>query len=176
MRGSVAPVVVCLLVAAPLAFAQQGPAASIEAVAGAPAQAAKAADVVANLPDRELLTRILEGWSSLNPDNVVRFYDQASPFPFYDVAPLKYDSFPAYVAGVKELASTLSSLNFTVNQDLVVRPAGAGWAVSTVTLHMRMAPKTGDPTELDGRWTVVWQKKGAGWMIVHDHFSAPYPM
>lgn len=154
MRRVFAPiVVVCLLVAAPLAVAQDS-----------------------GLPDKDMLAKVLDAWSTLSTDNVVRFYDATSPFPFYDVAPLKFDSFPAYMTGFKEMAATLTSLTFTLNPDLVTRPAGPGWAVSTVTLKMKMVHKPGGEATMDGRWTIVWQKQGAGWVIVHDHFSAPYPM
>ncbi len=158
MRGTIAAfaVIVCLLASAPPATAQQ-----------------KAGD----LPDRELLTKVLEGWSSLDPANPAKFYDKSSPFPFYDVAPLKFDSFAAYMEGFKEMAATLTSLKFTLNPDLVTKPAGAGWAVSVATVKAQMVHKNAEPMEMECRWTAVWQQKpGAGWTIVHDHFSAPYPM
>lgn len=158
MRGTTAAfaVIVCLLVSAAPAPAQQ---------------------TAGDLPDREMLTKVLEAWSSLDPANPATFYDKASPFPFYDVSPLKYDSFPAYMTGFKEMAATLTSLKFTLNPDLVTKPAGAGWAVSTVTLRAQMVHKNAEPMEMECRWTVVWQQKpGAKWLIVHDHFSAPYPM
>jgi ketosteroid isomerase-like protein len=149
----IAPVVVCLLVAAPLATAQE--------------QA---------LPDKDLHAKVLAAWSTLDPENPARFYDKATPFPFYDVAPLKYDTFAAYMAGFKEMAATLTSLTLAMNPDLVVRPAGEGWAVSTATVKATMVHKPGGEMAIDCRWTVIWQKQAAGWVIVHDHFSAPYPM
>lgn len=104
MRRVFAPiVVVCLLVAAPLAVAQDS-----------------------GLPDKDMLAKVLDAWSTLSTDNVVRFYDATSPFPFYDVAPLKFDSFPAYMTGFKEMAATLTSLTFTLNPDLRHAPRGTG--------------------------------------------------
>jgi ketosteroid isomerase-like protein len=33
--------------------------------------------------------------------------------------------------------------------------------------------KADKTTNLDRRWTTVWEKKGPNWLIVHEHFSAP---
>ena len=64
----------CLLVAAPLAVAQDS-----------------------GLPDKDMLAKVLDALVHAGrTDNVVRFYDATSPFPF-DVAPLKFDDFPAYM-------------------------------------------------------------------------------
>ena len=27
----------------------------------------------------------------------------------------------------------------------------------------------------DARWTVLWQKTGDDWLVVHEHFSVPLP-
>jgi ketosteroid isomerase-like protein len=164
----------CLLVAASPAVAQQKPAVTAEAARAA--TAAQEATAIVTLPDKELMTRVLEAWSSLNTDNVSKYYDVGSPFPFYDVSPLKYEAFGDYMTSFKELAANVSSLKFTLNPDAAVRAMGPGWALGTATLHMRMADKDGKAQELDGRWTVVWQKKPSGWIIVHDHFSVPAPL
>jgi ketosteroid isomerase-like protein len=29
--------------------------------------------------------------------------------------------------------------------------------------------------EVDGRHTAIWEKRGAKWLIVHEHVSAPLP-
>lgn len=168
MKRVAVVVFVCLAVAASIA-GQQPPAKT--APTGQPA--AKAA---AGMPDKAMLTRVMNGWASLNPDNVVRYYDQSTTFPFYDISPLKYDTFAAYIAGSKQMFSTLSSMKFTINDDAAVHPAGSNWAFSTATMHARMEDKAGKATEVDCRWTAVWQKKGANWVIVHEHFSAPMPM
>ncbi len=139
-------------------------------------ESAQAAEPAGGIPDKATLVKVMDAWASLNTDNVLPFYDQSSTLPFYDLSPLKFDNFAAYMAGSKQMFATLSSLKFTVNDDAAVHPAGSNWAFSTATLHARMEDKAGKVTELDCRWTAVWQKKATQWLIVHEHFSAPLPM
>lgn len=179
MRHIVVVSLVCLVVLASLVTAQQKPAtkpAAAPAAAAAQAATKAATKATTGVPDKAMLAKVMNGWASLNPDNVTAYYDQSSRLPFYDVAPLKYDTFAAYMAGSKDMFATLGSLKFTMNDDAAVHPAGSNWAFSTATMHMRMEDKSGKATEVDCRWTAVWQRKGANWVIVHEHFSAPLPM
>ena len=48
-------------------------------------------------------------------------------------------------------------------------------AISPGPPHGDFVTKEGMNEPLDGRWTVVWEKRGKDWLIVHDHFSAPLP-
>lgn len=172
MRRVSLAVLVCLAVSAPFFNVHS---ASSKPVSAAQATAAGQAGAT-SLPDKAVLARVMNGWASLNPDNVTRYYDQASALPFYDISPLKYDGFAAYLAGSKQMLGTLASIKFTLNDDAAVHPAGPNWAFSTATMHARMEDKSGKANEVDCRWTAVWQKKGANWVIVHEHFSAPAPM
>jgi len=161
MKGKIAAVLAACVLVTSIALAQ----------GVAPA---KDAAQPSGAPDRALVQRILDAWSTLDPDNVKQYYDQGPTNVFYDVAPLKFVSFAAYAEGLKPMYATLSSLKFTLNDDLAIHPEGnLAWA--TVTLKAAMTEKAGKVTNLDGRWTVVWQKKGGAWVIVHDHFSTPMP-
>ena len=118
-------------------------------------------------PSKAFMQQILDAWATMNPDNVARYYDQAPGDVFYDVAPVKYNGWQEYAAGFRQLAATLQSMKFTLNDDAAVHPAGAfAWGTA-------MTDKAGKTSNLDCRWTIVWQKKGANWVIVHDHFSVP---
>ncbi|MGE5359816.1 MAG: YybH family protein [Bacteroidales bacterium] len=152
----------CLLVASSFAFAQAQPSAP---------KATKAAPQAAGVPDKALLRQILDAWSTMNPDNPAKYYDQAPGDVFYDISPLKYVGFKAYADGVKQMFPTLSSLTFTLNDDAVVHVAGT-MAWGTATVKTVMTDKAGKANNVDCRWTVIWQKKGGTWLIVHDHFSA----
>jgi ketosteroid isomerase-like protein len=33
--------------------------------------------------------------------------------------------------------------------------------------------KDGSKEAMDGRWTLVWEKRGDDWLVVHEHFSVP---
>lgn len=162
MRRRIAPLVVCFALASSFAAAQ------------AVAPSKTPAKPAATAPDRALLDQILTAWESMNPDNVAKYYDQAPSDVFYDIAPVKYQGFKQYAEGVKPMFATLSALKFTLNDDVAVHHVGS-LAWSTATMKTAMTDKAGKTTDVDGRWTAIFQKKGARWVIVHDHFSAPAP-
>jgi ketosteroid isomerase-like protein len=126
----------------------------------------------AGAPDKAYIQTILDAWSTLNPDNVAKYYDHDPNDVFYDVSPLKYQGWAEYTAGVKPFFTTLKSAKFTANDDATVHHAGnLAWGTSTVKFEM--VDQGGKMSTLNCRWTIVWEKKGANWVIVHDHFSAP---
>jgi ketosteroid isomerase-like protein len=47
------------------------------------------------------------------------------------------------------------------------------WA--TATVDGEMVNKDGSRLKIDARWTSVWEKRGNEWLIVHEHFSMPFP-
>jgi ketosteroid isomerase-like protein len=119
-----------------------------------------------------LMTQIWEAWSTLNPDNAARFYSKDAQRTFFDLAPLKYTGWTEYAAGVKKVFADYSSakFNLTGTSHVAQRPAIA-WA--TATGHGTMNRKTGAKEEFDFRWTVLWEKSGDDWLIVHEHVSTP---
>lgn len=132
----------------------------------------KASAAPTNAPDKALMQKILDAWSTMDTNVVGQYYDKASSDVFYDVAPVKYDSWAQYVEGVQKLFGTLQSIKFATNDDATVHHAG-NFAWGTSTVKTVMTDKSGKVTNLDCRWTVVWEKKGPHWLVVHDHFSAP---
>jgi ketosteroid isomerase-like protein len=119
-----------------------------------------------------LMTQIWEAWSTLNPDNAARFYSKDAERTFFDLAPLKYTGWTEYAAGVKKVFADYSSAKFvlTGTSHVAQRPTIA-WA--TATGHGVMNKKTGAKEELDFRWTVLWEKSGDDWLIIHEHVSTP---
>ena len=51
-------------------------------------------------PDKAYLQKIWDGWSTLDPANTAKFY-ATGPHTFFDIAPLKYNSWDEYEKGVK---------------------------------------------------------------------------
>ena len=45
--------------------------------------------VAPSAPDKAYLQKIWDGWSTLDPANVAKFY-ASGPHTFFDIAPLKY--------------------------------------------------------------------------------------
>ena len=63
------------------------------------------------VPDKAYLQKIWDGWSTLDPANVEKFY-ATGPHVFFDIAPLKYGSWDEYQKGVKELLAGYKSAKF----------------------------------------------------------------
>jgi ketosteroid isomerase-like protein len=131
----------------------------------------RAKNKAAAVPDRAYLQKIWDGWSTLDPSHVSQFY-ASGPHTFFDIAPLKYTSWDEYRANVTKVLADFKSAKFTVNDDADVHPAGSySWA--TATVKEEMTHKNGKIDMGNFRWTVVFEKQGDRWLIVHEHVSAP---
>ena len=127
----------------------------------------------ASPPDKSYLQQIWDGWSTLNPENVAKFYD-SGPHTFFDIAPLKYDSWAQYDSGVKTALGGYKSAKFTVNDDAAIHPhSNLVWATATVKFEMDQ--KSGKVETGDMRWTAIFENKGGTWKIIHEHVSVPMP-
>ena len=125
---------------------------------------------------RAMVAQYYTAWSTLNPDNAAKYYAKDADLVFYDIAPLKYNNWTEYKAGViKAFTETMSSGKLTPNDDLRVTQRGTVvW--TTVTFHLSAKPKVVGPAmEVDCRHTAIWEKRGGKWLIVHEHVSAPLP-
>ena len=137
------------------------------------AAAPKASD---SEPDfKALHAKVDAAWSSLKAENAAPYYAHDAGLVFYDATPLKYDGWAAYRDGAQKLfLDGATSMTFKVNDDLkVTRRGNIAW--TTRTLHLSAAMKEGKPIEIDARDTVIWEKRGGRWLIVHEHVSAPLP-
>ena len=122
-------------------------------------------------PDKAHMQKIWDGWATLDPANVAKYYAQG-PHTFFDIAPLKYASWDEYQDGVKKVLAGYSKAKFTVNDDAVVHPHGdLVWG--TATVREEMTTKAGKVEMGNFRWTVVWENEEGKWLIVHEHVSAP---
>jgi len=122
-------------------------------------------------PDKAYLQKIWDGWSTLDPANVAKFY-ATGPHTFFDIAPLKYGSWDEYENGVKGVLSGYKSAKFTMNDDAVIHLHGdLVWA--TATVKDEMTTKSGKVEMGNLRWTVVFENQDGKWIIVHEHVSAP---
>jgi uncharacterized protein (TIGR02246 family) len=130
-------------------------------------------------PDDEFKA-LIEGyytaWSTLKLDNAAKYYAKDADLIFYDIAPLKYNDWAEYRAGVqKAFIDVISSGKLTPNlNDLrVTRRGNIAW--TTLTFHLSATPKAGGSMELDARHTAIWEKRDGKWLIVHEHISVPLP-
>jgi len=130
-----------------------------------------AAKAAAGAPDKALLQKIWDAWSTLDPANAAPFY-ASGPHVFFDIAPLKYDSWDEYQKGVVAVLADFKTGKMTVNDDAQIHPAGSiVWATATVKEDAVM--KSGKREMANWRWTVVFEKQNGKWLIVHEHISAP---
>ena len=122
-------------------------------------------------PDKAYMQKIWDGWSTLDPGNVAKYY-ASGPHTFFDIAPLKYASWDEYEKGVKGVLSGYKSAKLTVNDDADIHPHGdLVWA--TATIKEEMTTKAGKIEMGNFRWTVVWENQDGKWLIVHEHVSEP---
>lgn len=126
---------------------------------------------VTKTPDKALMDAIWAGWSSGNLANVAKYYAKGAHV-FYDITPLKYDSWAQYEKGVAQVLGQFQSLKGTVNDDAQIHRHG-NLAWGTATVHHVDVMKNGKKSEGDFRWTVIWERNGPEWLIVHEHVSAP---
>ena len=122
-------------------------------------------------PDKSYLQKIWDGWATLDPANTAKFY-ATGPRTFFDIAPLKYNSWDEYEKGVRGVLAGYKSAKFTVNDDAAIHPQGdLVWA--TATVKEEMTNKAGKVEMGNFRWTVVFENQDGKWLIVHEHVSAP---
>ena len=122
-------------------------------------------------PDKAYLQKIWDGWSTLDPANVAKYY-AGGTHVFFDIAPLKYGSWEEYDKGVKVVLFGYTSAKCAVNDDAVIHSHGdLVWA--TATISEEMTTKAGKVEMGSFRWTVVFENQNGKWMIVHEHVSEP---
>ena len=122
---------------------------------------------------RKLIDDYCAAWSTGNADAPAKFYAKDNGLVFYDVAPFAYHSWKEYHEGVqKEFLEGASQIKLTAGKELkVTRRAMIAW--TTVPMHLMEKSKDGKTTEMDLRYTGIWEKRGASWVLVHEHLSTP---
>jgi ketosteroid isomerase-like protein len=93
---------------------------------------------------------------------------------FFDIAPLKYSGgWQEYRDNFKKnVAPGFSSLILKPNNDVKITRRG-NMALTTLTFHLSAKQKDGTAMEFDCRHTIVWEKRGGQWLIIHEHVSKP---
>jgi uncharacterized protein (TIGR02246 family) len=120
-----------------------------------------------------LIKRYYSAWNTLNPDNVSSLYAKDADLVFFDIAPLKYSNWHEYSETFKKtVAPGFVSLALKPNNDVKVIQRGS-MALTTLTFHLSAKQKDGTALEFDCRHTIVWEKRGGRWLIIHEHVSKP---
>ena len=122
---------------------------------------------------RRLIDSYCAAWSSGSAEAPAKFYAKDSGLVFYDLSPFAYHGWKEYHEGVqKELAANAASWTLTCGKDLHVSRRGTvAW--TTVSMHYSEKSKDGKTSESQVRYTGIWEKRGATWLLVHEHLSTP---
>lgn len=120
-----------------------------------------------------LVPKVIASWESLDITKVEPYYATDADFAYFDLAPMKYNNWAEYRAGAqKAIFEPNQSIKFKLNDDLGVHRRGSlAWA--TVTFGADIVNKQGASSHLNGRWTMVLEKRAHGWIVVHEHVSVP---
>jgi ketosteroid isomerase-like protein len=122
---------------------------------------------------RRLIESYCAAWSSGNPEAPARFYAKDNGLVFYDLAPFAYHGWKEYHDGVqRELFANMASGSLVPGRDLKVTRRGT-LAWTTVSMHFSEKTRDGKTTETQVRYTGIWEKRGANWLLVHEHLSTP---
>jgi ketosteroid isomerase-like protein len=121
---------------------------------------------------KSLMQRIWAAWETLDPSKAAPFYSKGADRVFFDIAPLKYTGWPDYAQGVTKVLADYTAAKFALGQDAQAHRRG-NFAWGTATWHGELTKKNGGTDTMDGRWTVLWEKRGGDWLIVHEHVSVP---
>lgn len=122
---------------------------------------------------RKLIDDYCAAWSTGNADAPAKFYSKDEGLVFYDIVPFAYHGWKEYHDGVqKEFFANMSTDSLSAGPDLKVSRRGM---LAWTTVSMRFVEKTKDGKSSDTkiRYTGIWEKRGANWVIVHEHLSAP---
>jgi ketosteroid isomerase-like protein len=120
-----------------------------------------------------LVPKVITSWESFDITKIEPYYAPDADFAYFDLAPMKYNNWAEYRAGVqKAIFEPNQSVKFKLNDDLRVHRRGSlAWA--TVTFGADIVNKQGAGSHLNGRWTMVLEKRPHGWIVVHEHVSVP---
>jgi ketosteroid isomerase-like protein len=114
-------------------------------------------------------------WNSGSLDKAGEYYAKSPDLVFYDVAPLKYQGWSEYRAGVEKVFfANYTEVHLEPSDDLkIARRGPVVW--TTLTFKLSGKAKDGKMLDLDCRHTAIWEKQAGKWLIVHEHVSTPLP-
>lgn len=123
-------------------------------------------------PDVDLMRSVWSAWSTLDPAQAAPYYAKDPGLVFYDLKPFEHRGWDAYQAGAREFLGNFKSARFNPRDDAQVNVLGSH-AIGQATVDIDFEQKDGKRVSTDARWTVVWERRGNDWLIVHEHVSTP---
>lgn len=123
---------------------------------------------------KALMVAEVKAIDTLDIANAAPFHAKEPENVFYDIAPLKYKGWSEFAEGAQKLLAQWQSMKCVLGDDLRTHRQGP-FAWGTATWHCDIVHKGGATEGMDGRWTVIWERRGKDWLVVHEHFSVPLP-
>ena len=121
---------------------------------------------------RVLVPKIVAAWGTLDISKVEPYYATDPDFAYFDIAPMKYNNWKEYREGVqKALFEPNRSIEAKIDDLRIHRRGSLAWATFTAALDI--VSKQGASSHINARWTMVLEKRANGWIVVHEHVSAP---
>jgi len=121
---------------------------------------------------KDLMRKELDAWSTMDTEKAAPFYAQGPNNVLFELTTLKCNGWAEFGADVKKAFADMTSIQFTIHDDVQVHQQGhLAWG--TATVRDEVVTKAGQHEAIEARWTVIWEKQGKNWLIVHEHFSAP---
>lgn len=125
--------------------------------------------------DKARLEEVVDAWVTLDASRAARLYATDDPdLTIYDIAPLKYTGWAEVEKGAVKVFQPIKSMTQKLSDDVKIHNSGnTAWATATLIIYL--LNKDGSREQIHARWTTIWEKRGAGWVIVHEHLSTPPP-
>jgi ketosteroid isomerase-like protein len=121
---------------------------------------------------KTLMRRIMHAWDELDPAKAAPYYAKDPNLIFYDNSPLKYTGWKEYASGVPKEFAGYKSYKTTLADDIAAHRLG-NFAWGIATWRADAIKKNGSTEVVYGRWTVLFEKRGEQWLIIHEHVSVP---
>jgi ketosteroid isomerase-like protein len=118
---------------------------------------------------------ITAAWGTMETAKIKPYYTTDPNAVIFDLSPLEYRGAGPYIAGSQKEFAQYKSQTLTIRHDAQVHVVAPDSAWATATVDVLLVHKDDKRETLTVRWTSIWQKSGANWIIVHEHWSAPLP-
>lgn len=136
----------------------------------APALADRSESVAESM--RKLSKKIFAAYERRDTAALKSFYAKQPEALFFWERKMKY-SWEQLDSTIDALVSAAAKLELTTGEFRSGGSGDTGWFAAT--FHIERVMPEGKQSSSDGRWTVIAQKQGGRWLIVHEHTSFPLP-
>ena len=118
------------------------------------------------------LQDVMDAWSTGEVEKMAPYFAKDSDLIFFDLVGVEYKGWDEYAAGLEKYFAAYDSVNFRLNGDATVHQKGEA-AYATATWDALVTLKDQSKQHFTARWTLILEKRGDQWLVVHAHASAP---